>query len=131
MSRGSMATTAAGQKHPTYQIRPGYKERVSVAAMKEIIDTILKEELEGKVYQVDQADGQTKRISDEIRTRLKEMNLPRYKFMVQVVLGEMRLEGVRMGCRTFWDNDTDAHVSSSFVNDSLFCVATAYAAYLY
>lgn len=32
---------------------------------------------------------------EQIRNRLKALGLPRYKFMVQVVLGEMRLEGVR------------------------------------
>uniref|UniRef100_A0A7S2S8M8 Dynein light chain n=1 Tax=Rhizochromulina marina TaxID=1034831 RepID=A0A7S2S8M8_9STRA len=122
---------SSAKANPTYQIRPAYKQRVSVAAMKTIIDTVMKEELEGKTYAVDQAQVQTKHISDEIRNRLKALDLPRYKFMVQVVLGEMRLEGVRMGCRTFWDAETDAHATSNYMNDSLFCVATAYGVYLY
>ena len=45
-----------------------------------------------------------------------ELGLPRYKFMVQVVIGEQRGEGVRMGCRTFWDTDTDAYASDTFIN---------------
>jgi hypothetical protein len=49
---------------------------------------------------------------------------------VQVVVGEQRGEGVRMGCRTFWDRDTDTYASETFTNDSVFCVATAYAVYL-
>jgi hypothetical protein len=36
--------------------------------------------------------------------------------MVQVVIGEQRGEGVRMGCRCFWDADTDSYVSDTFVN---------------
>jgi hypothetical protein len=73
---------------------------------------------------------QTKRLSDEINSKLQEMNLPRYKYMVQVVLGEMRGQGVRMGHRCFWDSSSDNFVSEKFVNDSLFCVATAYGIYL-
>ena len=73
----------------------------------------------------------TKKIADEIRTRLKAQDLPRYKYMVQVVIGEQRGEGVRMGCRTFWDADTDAYANATYVNDNLFCVATAYGIYLY
>ena len=65
--------------------------------------------------------------------------------MVQVVIGEQRGEGVRcapnlnsvtprrnhsMGCRTFWDRDTDTYASETFINDSIFCVVAAYAVYL-
>merc|ERR1711892_1411926 len=74
----------------------------------------------------------TKEIADEIKSRLKsELELPRYKFVVQVVIGEQRGEGVRMGCRCFWDPDTDAYAEDTYRNDSLFCVAAAFGSYLY
>ena len=112
-------------------VRPKYRQRASVNAMKEIIRNILEAELGGQTYQLDLCTVQTKKICDDIRNKLKEQNLPRYKYMVQVVIGQQRGEGVRMGCRTFWDADTDAYASETFINDSLFCVATAYAVYLY
>mmetsp|Transcript_29049 Transcript_29049/g.50129 ORF Transcript_29049/g.50129 Transcript_29049/m.50129 type:complete len:125 (+) Transcript_29049:100-474(+) len=124
-----MATAAS--KTPTYQIRPEYRQRISVNEMKGIINKVLKEELEGKQYQTEQVQEQTKKIADDIRNKLREMDKPRYKFFVQVVIGEQRGEGVRMGCRTFWDADTDSYASEQYVNDSLFCVATAYGVYLY
>ena len=59
----------------------------------------------------------TREISDEIKNRLKnDLELPRYKFVVQVVVGEQRGEGVRMGCRCFWDADTDNYAEESFKN---------------
>lgn len=118
-------------KVPTYQIRPAYKQRVSVKRMEDVIKAVLNEELVGKAYQNDNASAQTKQIADEIRNRLRDLDLPRYKFMVQVVIGEQRGEGVRMGCRTFWDADTDAYATHTYANDDLFCVATAYGVYLY
>ena len=48
-----------------------------------------------------------------------------------MVIGEQRGEGVRMGCRCFWDSDTDNYAEETYRNDSLFCVAAAFAAYLY
>ena len=81
--------------------------------------------------------------------------------MVQVVIGEDRGACVRMGCRCFWDAETDNYAEDTFRNvrrrasprsatqrssptppqyadarprraqDSLFCVAAAYGAYLY
>ena len=59
----------------------------------------------------------TREIADEIKNKLKtEVDLPRYKFVVQVVVGEQRGEGVRMGCRCFWDADTDNYAEESYRN---------------
>ena len=46
------------------------------------------------------------------------MNLQRYKYMVHVVIGQQRGEGVRMGCRCLWDQNTDNFASDTFVNVS-------------
>lgn len=44
------------------------------------------------------------------------MNLARYKYIVQVVIGEQRGEGVRMGSRCFWDSETDNIANETYVN---------------
>ena len=72
---------------------------------------------------------QTKRLADDINNKLQELRLPRYKYMVQVVL-YISGQGVQMGYRCFWDSSTDNFVSEKFMNDSIFCVATAYGVYL-
>ena len=110
---------------------PSPSGRVSVNTMKAIIREVLDAQLTGKTYQSEHTSKWTKEIADEIRDRLKALNLERYKYMVQVVVGEQRGEGVRMGCRCFWDQDTDNYAYENFINDSLFCVASAYAVYLY
>ena len=33
-----------------------------------------------------------------------------------MVIGEQRGEGVRMGCRCFWDPDTDAYAEDTYRN---------------
>ncbi len=57
------------------------------------------------------------------------LNLPRYKFLVQVVIGEQKGAGVRMGCRCFWDDQTDSVASETYVN--VCCIPTLNAAPLY
>ena len=49
---------------------------------------------------------------------LPDMGYDRYKFVVQVVIGEQRGEGVKMGCRCFWDSDTDNYAQDIFMNVS-------------
>ena len=140
-----------------HQIQPGYRKKASVNKMREIIRSVLDQELQGQTYNGDSATQQTKKISDEVKDRLKGMGLDRYKYLVQVIVGEQRGEGVRVGCRCFWDSDTDACASENFVNvsplalcrslppshaltpvtffvrslvqDHIFAVATAYAIY--
>eukprot|EP00058_Branchiostoma_floridae_P000484 XP_002585972.1 hypothetical protein BRAFLDRAFT_255806 [Branchiostoma floridae] len=62
---------------------------------------------------------------------VSELPYDRYKFVVQVVIGEQKGEGVKMACRSFWDADTDNYAQDIFMNDSLFCVAAAFGVFYY
>ena len=62
---------------------------------------------------------------------LKELNWPRYKYIVHVVIGESKGEGVKLACRCFWDGNTDAFAKGSYENKSVFAVATVYGVYYY
>ncbi len=44
----------------------------------------------------------------------------RYKYVVHVVIGEKRGEGVRMATRCFYDADTDNVANETFVNVCFF-----------
>ncbi|KAL7686130.1 putative Tctex-1-like superfamily protein [Plasmopara halstedii] len=111
------------------QLNP--KTKPTTTKMKLVISQVLTEKLDNVTYQSDRAAVLTKEIADTVKLRLKECNFPRFKYVVQVVIGEQRGEGVRMGCRCFWDAETDCYASETFSNDSLFCVTTAYSVYLY
>uniref|UniRef100_A0A1X7TNX7 Uncharacterized protein n=1 Tax=Amphimedon queenslandica TaxID=400682 RepID=A0A1X7TNX7_AMPQE len=45
-----------------------------------------------------------------------ELDLKRYKYIVQVVIGEQRGEGVKIGSRCLWDTDTDNYSQGLFIN---------------
>lgn len=49
------------------------------------------------MYAGEKCNEAAKKLSDEIRIKLKELNYDRYKFVVQVIVGERREQGVRMG----------------------------------
>eukprot|EP00501_MAST-03F_sp_TOSAG23-6_P000108 GSMAST32.ASY1.ANO1.110.1 assembled CDS len=119
-----MSTSIAEMQKQRYLTHPTYKQKFPVHIVREIIRTVIGDKLKGTAYDLNTTDKLTKEIADIVRDRLKALKLPRYKFMVQV-------EGVRMGCRCFWDNDTVNQASATFTNDSLFCVCTAFGVYLY
>ena len=45
-----------------------------------------------------------------------ELKLPRYKYLVQVTIGENKGAGVRCGARCFWDQTTDKLAQTHYVN---------------
>ncbi|CAH1781906.1 unnamed protein product [Owenia fusiformis] len=115
----------------TYVIRPNFQHKFRPIIVKELIHNVLAENLTGREYVGEETTDWCKTISDEIKVRLKDIGYDRYKFIVQVVIGEQRGEGVKMGCRCFWDSDTDNYAQDIFMNDSLFCVAAAYGVFYY
>mmetsp|Transcript_20252 Transcript_20252/g.33901 ORF Transcript_20252/g.33901 Transcript_20252/m.33901 type:complete len:125 (+) Transcript_20252:130-504(+) len=108
-----------------------YKEKVPVTAMKDVMQECLAEKLTGFQYDGEKCNEAAKVLCDTIRTRLKSLGYDRYKFIVQVLIGERREQGMYFGTRCFWDSNTDNQASENFTNDHIFCAATVYAVYLY
>ena len=147
-------TTKKNQKgnkegEKTYQIRPVFtkKFRPQVSSTyrqfltfnfllfqeaKDKIEVIVKTKLMGKPFNQQESTGWCKDIADETKAELKNLDKDkRYKFLVQCVVGQNIGQGVRVGSRQFWDEDTDDVTWVSYVNDSLFCMVSAFAVYLY
>lgn len=60
---------------------------------------------------------------------LAALSIPRYKFVVQVTLGEVRDQGVRVASRCLWDTDTDNYASYSFKSETIWCNALVFGVY--
>ncbi|XP_003399752.1 dynein light chain Tctex-type protein 2B [Bombus terrestris] len=114
-----------------YQIRPQLHEKFKPLNAKEVIHNVLFDQLSAKTYDAQEAAQWTKDIADLIREKVKELKFKRYKYIVNVVLGEQHGAGVKMGTRCIWDAEADTYAYDSFLNDTIFCVATVYAVYFY
>ena len=116
----------------TYQIRPQFKDKFRPAEAKERIEKIVHEQLKGKQKNAAELNTLTKEIADQCKKELKDLGKDkRYKFLVQCILGANIGQGVRVGSRQFWDEDTDDVTWVSYVNEHHFCLVAAFAVYLY
>ena len=115
----------------SYSLRPKISLKFRSADVKEILHSILQAHLTDKEFNMETCSDWTKSICAEIKEKLKSMNYERYKFVVQCVIGEQKGAGINMSGRCFWDSDTDNYAESIYMNESLFCVAAAYAVYYY
>ena len=55
----------------------------------------------------------------------------RYKYLIQVIVGANKGQGVRMGSRQFWDKDTDNLATVTVIKKEIFITVCAFAVYLY
>ncbi|CAH0546317.1 unnamed protein product [Brassicogethes aeneus] len=115
----------------TYQIKPSLEEKFKEVPVKEIIRNILTETLGGKTYEAEKVKKLTISIANDVNTKIKELQMKRYRHIVQVIIGEMKGAGVKSGVRCIWDSECDGYTSEIFMNDYLFCVTTVFAVYFY
>ena len=65
----------------------------------------------------DDVEELSKDIADKIKEKCKEeLNLPRYKLIVQVTIGQKKDQGARVTSRCLWDTSTDRYASTSYQN---------------
>lgn len=110
---------------------------------KEIIHSVLYDQLSTKTFNEDDAYQWSKEIADIIKLKMKgkmiflnstqekwkfqtqllllknifsELKCKEYKFIVNVVMGEQRGAGVKMGTRCIWDAEADSYAYDNFVN---------------
>ena len=123
---------AARSLAPSPSLHRSRTVRFKPSRAKEVIAGVLRARLVGAVYHPDNTPQACKDLSDEIRNRLKaEPWSERYRYVVQVFLGEQKGEGIRLAARCLWDESMDNHASDVFSNESIICVASAYGVYKY
>ena len=57
------------------------------------------------------------------------MNIPSYKIVVQVVIGQVLGQGVRVASKCLWDEANDNYASHTYESTSLFCTGIVFGIY--
>ena len=56
----------------------------------------------------------TKTIRDRLKNGIDDYRMPRYKFIVQCVIGESKGQGIRVASKCLWDVNFDNYASYTF-----------------
>ena len=115
----------------TFVIRPNYQHKFRPVAVRAVINKILSQNLSDKSYNAEEVPDLTRSLTEQIKQEVKSLGYDRYRIIVQVAIGEQKGEGVKMGCRCFWDPDTDNYAQDLFMNESIFCVAAVFGLFYY
>uniref|UniRef100_A0A0N4ZQT6 Tctex1 domain-containing protein 2 n=1 Tax=Parastrongyloides trichosuri TaxID=131310 RepID=A0A0N4ZQT6_PARTI len=114
-----------------FVLRPNIQDKFRSSIGKKILQEVCQELLHDKTFEIATIEDSSNLIAETIRERLKELNLPRYKYIIQVVITEQRGQGVNVMASCMWDPDTDNAVNHLYTNNFLFCEAIIYAVFNY
>ncbi|GMT31633.1 hypothetical protein PFISCL1PPCAC_22930 [Pristionchus fissidentatus] len=114
-----------------FVIRAAQGEKFRAATAEKIMSEVVADKLAGEIFSMLTVEELGRRISDAINQRLKGMNLPRYKFVVHVLIGESRGQGVHAMSQCVWDADVDGMATINYNLNNIWCQATAFAIFTY
>lgn len=137
LKRGISKTSIAGSENREQQEKPQYQNTYqlvpnkpfNVSQVTEAIQDILEALLREQEYDVTRISKMTKRITEAVKTRVKSMRFTRYKIVVHTVMGSKMNQGIEIGSRGLWNQDTDSSASYFYENRELFAVVTVYGIY--
>jgi hypothetical protein len=98
--------------------------------VEDIIKQIMEKHLKDAAYEDAPCQSASITLSSEIKEEVKKLNIPRYKVIVQCVIGELIGEGAFLSSRCLWDTDSDNYATYTLKTQSLFCTVMVFGLYL-
>jgi len=78
----------------------------------------------------DAFDNLSMSIADKIRASVKDfLSVQRYKIVVQVTIGQLKDQAVRITSRCLWDTQTDNYASVDYKNEFVWASAIVFGLY--
>ena len=115
---------------PSYRTRPVESEKFVPRAVEAIIREVMERSLKSAQFEETECKSLALELCAEIKERVKQLAIPRYKVVLQSVLGEVKGQGAYIASRCLWDTETDNYAAFSMKNASLFCVIMVFGLYL-
>ncbi|KAG0273994.1 Tctex1 domain-containing protein 2, partial [Linnemannia exigua] len=115
IGRNSTSSDRASDRD-SISLRPTFMQKFRPPVATKFMQQILQTHLQHKVYNAEEAQRMSKLIAEEVKAKLIELDLGRYKYVVNVVLGENLGEGARMDARCYWDQESDGSAQAFFTN---------------
>jgi hypothetical protein len=98
--------------------------------VEDIIKQIMEKHLKNAPYEDAPCKLASLTLCSEIKEEVKKLNIPRYKLVVQCVIGELKGQGAFLSSRCLWDTDSDNYATYTLKTQSLFCTVMVFGLYL-
>ena len=112
---------------PTYQLAPSVT--FSPARVTGILKNIIDTRLRTFRYSPKSAQLLCRILTSECKDEMKKLQLPRYKFVCHIVIGEKTSQSMSIASQSAWNEQTDNVASYSWENGVCFCNVIMFAVY--
>ncbi|KAL4223445.1 hypothetical protein ACF0H5_016916 [Mactra antiquata] len=102
-------------------------KKFDATAVTREIEDILKTVLKDFEYEPNRVRFMSKSLSETIKSKVKSMKFPRYKFVTTVSIMSKNEASMVISSRCLWNTDSDSYASAQYTNGSIAAVATLYA----
>lgn len=130
-SRKSSMMPLPNQLRPnTYRIEPDNEYRFRPYRVQPKVLEVLMDRLKDKTYDPATVNELVKDVSRNVHQLMRNFQMPRYKIVVQTVIGQKFGQLLRIASRCLWDPKTDNMISVNYETKDMLAVVTVYAVYL-
>jgi hypothetical protein len=134
MSMGSRKSSMLPLPHQprpnTYRMEPDNEYRFRPYRVQPKVLEVLMDRLKDKTYDAATVNELVKDVSRNVHQLMKNFQMPRYKIIVQTVIGQRFGQLIRIASRCLWDPKTDNMISVNYETKDMIAVVTVYAVYL-
>ncbi|XP_045206811.2 dynein light chain Tctex-type protein 2B-like [Mercenaria mercenaria] len=113
----------------TYKMSPDVGNHIAPSKIEQAAEQILKDEIGSREYNSYLAGDMACTISAKIKSKVKEMNFPRYRIICQVIITEVKDQGIEAASRCLWDANCDNYTTVYYKNESIAAIAMLYGVY--
>ncbi len=111
----------------TYQLEP--ENTFPCCAVQAKMFEVLERHLQGMEYDAHNSPHKAKIISEDIKSKVKAMNVGRYRIVCLVHIGCNKGQELKIVSRSLWNPNVDTFATADFKSKNLFAVATVYGVY--
>jgi hypothetical protein len=130
-SRKSSMMALPNQPRPnTFRMEPDNEYRFRPYRVQPKVLEVLMDRLKDKTYDASTVNELVKDVSRSVHQLMKNFQIPRYKIIVQTVIGQKNGQLLRIASRCLWDPKTDNMISVNYETKDMIAVVTVYAVYL-
>ena len=133
LRRLTIAKSREDQQKPrlanTYKLSPDEGMASCSSKVRQIAEEILESELSDMTYDREICGKMACDLAAKIKAKVKELGIPRYKIVCQVIIGQVQEQGIEAASRCVWDSKTDTYECISYKNRSVFAVAMIHGVY--
>jgi hypothetical protein len=130
-SRKSSMLPMPNQPRPnTYRMEPDNEYRFRPYRIQPKVLEVLIDQLKDKTYNPATVNELVKDVSRSVHQLMRNFQIPRYKIIVQTVIGQKNGQLLRIASRCLWDPKTDNMITVNYETQDMIAVVTVYAVYL-